>query len=153
MELPSNRMRISRPKNLLAVIFLGSIAAIAIPVYGQQKTIKQVPPAPTTAIDGKILFKQYCAVCHGTDGKGNGPAASALKQAPGDLTQYARRNGGKFPEEKFMRILQGEESVAAHGTQDMPVWGAILNKLDNNPNTAQLRLHSLLDYVEQMQAK
>lgn len=135
------------------LLLLGSVAVIAIPGFGQQKTVKTVPPAPTTAIDGKSLFKQYCAACHGLDGKGAGPAASVLKQSPGDLAQYARRNGGRFPEEKFMRILQGDDAVVAHGTQDMPIWGAILNKLDNNPNTAQLRLHELLDYVEQMQAK
>jgi mono/diheme cytochrome c family protein len=145
--------RISKPVYPLLAFLLGSIAAIAIPATGQQKTVKQVPPAPTTLVDGKALFKQYCAVCHGIDGKGNGPAAGALKQEPGDLTQYARRNGGRFPEDKFMRILDGEESVAAHGNHDMPIWGAIFNKMDTNATLVQMRLHALLDYVEQIQAK
>lgn len=145
--------RVSRSKYLLIATLLGSIATIATPGYGQEKTIKKVPPAPTTAIDGRTLFKQYCAACHGTGGKGNGPAASALKQAPGDLTQLAKQNGGHFPEEKFMRVLNGEETVPAHGSQDMPVWGAVLNKLSSNPNMAQMRLHALLDFVEGIQAK
>jgi len=126
---------------------------IAAPIYGQEKTIKRVPAAPTTAIDGQTLYRQYCAACHGTDGKGNGPAASALKPAPNDLTQFAKQSGGRFPEEKFMRILNGEERVAAHGSADMPVWGAILNKLSSNPSLAQTRLHALMDYIEEMQAK
>lgn len=126
---------------------------IAAPIYGQEKTIKRVAPAPTTAVDGQTLYRQYCAACHGTDGKGNGPAASALKQAPNDLTQLAKQNGGHFPEEKFMRMLNGEEIVVAHGSADMPVWGAILNKLSSNPSLAQMRMHALLDYIERMQVK
>src|ERR1700690_780958 len=97
----------------------------------QNKTVKQVPAKATTSIDGKHLFHEYCAVCHGDDGKGAGPAASALKQSPGDLTQIARKSGGRFPEERFMKIIQGSESVAAHGTQAMPMWGSIFDNMSN----------------------
>jgi mono/diheme cytochrome c family protein len=31
---------------------------------------------------GKALFQQYCASCHGDDGKGAGPAAVAFKVQP-----------------------------------------------------------------------
>ena len=129
------------------------MAILAIPAIGQEKTIKKVPAAPITAVDGRTLFKQYCAACHGVSGKGDGPAASALKSAPGDLTHVARQAGGRFPEQKFMRILQGDEAVTAHGSQDMPVWGAVFQKSSNNPSMTQMRLHSLLEFVESIQAK
>ncbi len=35
---------------------------------------------------GAEVFATYCAVCHGPDGKGNGPAAAALVPPPPDLT-------------------------------------------------------------------
>jgi hypothetical protein len=40
--------------------------------------------AATNAASGQEMYTNYCAVCHGTDGKGGGPA-SALK-APADPT-------------------------------------------------------------------
>ena len=140
-------------RSVYLVILLGSIAILAIPALSQEKTIKKVPAAPTTAVDGRTLFKQYCAACHGISGKGDGPAADALKRAPGDLTQFAKQNGGRFPEEKFMRILQGDEAVTAHGSQEMPVWGAVFQKSSSNPSMTQMRLHSLLEFVESIQAK
>ena len=39
-----------------------------------------------------------CAVCHGDDGKGNGPYAPELKAQPADLTQLAKKNNGAFPQ-------------------------------------------------------
>jgi mono/diheme cytochrome c family protein len=118
----------------------------------QDKTIKRVPAKPTTSISGKSLFHEYCAVCHGDDGKGAGPAASALKQPPGDLTSFARNNSGKFPEERFLGLINGSEAVTAHGTQDMPIWGTIFSN-SGNLSLTQLRVHALLEFVEQMQAK
>jgi mono/diheme cytochrome c family protein len=37
---------------------------------------------------GAELFQINCALCHGTDGKGNGPVASHLKNKPFDLTSF-----------------------------------------------------------------
>ena len=39
---------------------------------------------------GKTLFEQNCATCHGKSGHGDGPAASALKPAPADLSVAMR---------------------------------------------------------------
>ena len=49
-------------KYLLLAVLTVSFAA------GQTKTIKRVPVQPTAALDGKTLFSQYCAVCHGVAG-------------------------------------------------------------------------------------
>ena len=40
---------------------------------------------------GKDLFLRRCASCHGEDGKGNGPAAAALKTPSADLTQISKK--------------------------------------------------------------
>ena len=51
---------------------------------------KKVSIQPTPAASGQSMFNENCAVCHGTAGKGDGPAANALKKRPADLTQLAR---------------------------------------------------------------
>jgi mono/diheme cytochrome c family protein len=140
-------MSIKGPFYLLLCVLLAAWIANA------QTTIKQVSPKPTVAMDGKTLYHDYCAVCHGTDGKGTGPAASAIKPSPTDLTQIARKNSGSFPEERILRIIQGTETVTAHGSQDMPMWGAIFRNMNSNPNIAQARIHALLQYLENLQAK
>ena len=35
---------------------------------------------------GKELFEEKCQICHGADGKGDGPAAAALTPRPRDFT-------------------------------------------------------------------
>jgi len=120
---------------------------------GQTKTIKRVPAQPTAALDGKSLFSQYCAVCHGSGGKGDGPAADALKSAVPDLTQISKRNGGKFPELKMLELLKTGSPSPAHGSQEMPVWGPVFRSLSQNAEIDQLRIHEVLNYLEQIQAK
>jgi mono/diheme cytochrome c family protein len=38
---------------------------------------------------GRMLYQFRCAACHGADGRGDGPAAAALKPPPKDLTTSA----------------------------------------------------------------
>ncbi len=57
------------------------------------------------------------------DGKGNGPAAAALKTPPTNLTLLAVKNGGTFPDARIMQIIKGDSMTAAHGNKEMPVWG------------------------------
>ncbi|MEO8164403.1 MAG: cytochrome c [Betaproteobacteria bacterium] len=50
-------------------------------------------PIPRTAESiarGRQLFQQDCAVCHGPQGRGNGPAAAALTNPPEDLATIAQ---------------------------------------------------------------
>ena len=37
---------------------------------------------------GQQLYTQNCLVCHGVLGRGDGPAARALRPPPADLTQH-----------------------------------------------------------------
>jgi mono/diheme cytochrome c family protein len=149
--LPYNAsMKKLRP--LLLVI--SGLACFAVCAAAQvAKPVKTTDSHLTTAIGGKAVYGQYRAVCHGVDGKGAGPAAVALKQRPTDLTQISRQNKGEFPEDHFLRMMDGQVATAAHGTADMPIWGSEFRNTTSNLNTAQDRIHALLNYVEELQAK
>ena len=103
----------------LAVLFLG----LAVFGESQQKEIKYVPVRPTSPASAQEMYTAYCAVCHGIDAKGRGPAADALKVPPSDLTTLAKRNGGKYPSDHVTNAIQGNLYVPAHGSREMPVWG------------------------------
>ena len=135
------------------LLVLSGLACLVFCATAQDKQIKKVAPRPTTAISGKVLYGQYCAVCHGVDGTGAGPAASALKQRPTDLTQMSRQNKGAFPEENFKKMMNGEVSTSAHGTADMPIWGTEFRNSTTNPSLVQDRIFSLMNYIEDMQVK
>jgi mono/diheme cytochrome c family protein len=46
-------------------------------------------PADDPAREARTLFKTRCVVCHGEDGKGDGPGAAALNPKPRDYTDAA----------------------------------------------------------------
>lgn len=73
---------------------------------------------------GKDEYLTSCAVCHGTSGKGGGPLEGWLKKPAADLTKIQKNNAGVFPFDRMYQIIDGRQAVAAHGTRDMPVWGA-----------------------------
>jgi mono/diheme cytochrome c family protein len=132
------------------VIAVSTIGLMATGAQAQPK-IEKVPVTYTPPTSGPEMFTQYCAVCHGKSGKGDGPAASALKKAPADLTQLAAKNGGKFPEAVVSRYIGGDDSMAAHGTRDMPMWGDLFLSLKSDPAVVQLRITNLTNYVKTLQ--
>lgn len=126
--------------------------AVSASVANAQPKIEKVPIAPTSAADAREMFATYCAVCHGKEAKGNGPAASALTKAPADLTRISARNKGTFPEVRVRRFIEGLDEVAAHGTRDMPIWGSLFRSLSaQNPDIAQLRVAALSNYLKSLQ--
>jgi mono/diheme cytochrome c family protein len=75
---------------------------------------------------GKREYDANCAVCHGAAGKGDGPFSGLgdQKQTPADLTLLARKNNGVFPFARVYEFIDGTQVVKAHGTREMPIWGA-----------------------------
>jgi mono/diheme cytochrome c family protein len=110
--------------------------------------------AQSLPVDGPVLFRAYCSVCHGLDGKGGGPMAKSLKVAPSNLTMIAMRGGGRFPAARIERIISGEEELpSGHGTREMPIWGPVFSQIDRDQDLSRVRLHNLAQYIEKMQAK
>jgi mono/diheme cytochrome c family protein len=73
--------------------------------------------------NGRQLFDVKCAICHGSEGKGDGTLGLQLKEQPADLSQLSKRNSGTFPFWQVYGKIDGREDIGAHGPREMPVWG------------------------------
>ena len=114
---------------------------------------------------GKREYDANCAVCHGTTGKGDGPYAPYFGMGAtsiADLTTLAKRNGGVFPFVRVYEFIDGTQVVKAHGTREMPIWGADYKvkgaeyymDVPFNPETyVRARILALTEYVYRLQAK
>ena len=142
-------------KFIILAIILVTISSLALAQQAQTApTVKHVPITNAPSNSGKEMFKSYCAVCHGIDARGNGPAASALKTPPPDLTVLAQKNGGKYPSAHVASVIRGQAALAAHGSQDMPVWGPLFSSISQGREAqVQQRISNLVSYIETLQAK
>jgi mono/diheme cytochrome c family protein len=137
----------------LLFVVLMCFAAYTNFAQEQSKEIKKAPIGLTKASSGSEMFNSYCAACHGKDGKGNGPAATALKNPPANLTQLSKKNGGKFPADHVTTILRSGVA-GAHGSTDMPVWGPLFSKVSGGDDAiVQMRISNLVHYLESIQEK
>jgi mono/diheme cytochrome c family protein len=146
-------------KAWLAVLLVVVFAILVPPPAGAQDQpnlspeVKRVPVHQNNMIQGALLYRNYCATCHGMAGKGNGPAAPALKTAPPDLTVMAKNNDGKFPDLKILHILENGPDLAAHGSKDMPIWGPVFRSMGPDRSLGHLRQVNLVDYLKSIQEK
>jgi mono/diheme cytochrome c family protein len=140
---------------VLRLILLSVIMAMALNIVCLHGKTEQEPVARQAGVaSGKETFLKYCASCHGTDGKGNGPAAIAMKTPPSDLTTLTRRHEDKYPAGYVGAVLKFGRSLASHGSEDMPVWGSRFKEFDpvRDP-TGQQHVDDVVAYLESLQAK
>ena len=116
-----------------------------------------VPNEMPEASDGRALFMENCAICHGADARGNGAMARAMQPAPPDLTRIALRNDGDFPRVRTLSTIDGYAKSDMAGP-DMPEFGALLEgdlvPLDTGDGVmtpTPRKLVALLEYIESIQ--
>jgi hypothetical protein len=106
------------------------------------------------SMDGKELYKEYCASCHGLDGKGIGPMTEWLKIKAPDLTRLSMREGGKFPFTRVQKVIVGEQNITSgHGTREMPIWGPIFSEVARDQDLGRMRVYNLAEFLEKMQIR
>jgi mono/diheme cytochrome c family protein len=111
---------------------------------------------------GRREYEANCVACHGVKGKGDGPFNEFLRVKTPDLTTLSRNNGGLFPVNRVLEIIDGRTLVKGHGTREMPIWGDVYNaqavpQFDDYPYNAALfvwaRTLALVDYLNRLQVK
>jgi mono/diheme cytochrome c family protein len=104
---------------------------------------------------GVRLYQTFCASCHGLTGLGDGPVEPLIQGGAPDLTRIAERHGGKFPADEIRDIIDGRDTLIAHGTAQMPVWGFEFNSGDSDADRARAQADRTIDrlvgYLETIQ--
>lgn len=62
------------------------LRVVLVDAYPTTYRRNPLPYAAATVATGETLFRTHCTVCHGLDGRGDGPAAAGLNPRPADLT-------------------------------------------------------------------
>ena len=151
-------------RRVLVKVVSAAIAAVILaatlnfPLAGFQKQAegKSLPQEKERSqfVEGPAVFQAYCAVCHGKDARGGGPAAGALKRRPPDLTRMSQRNGGIFPFERVQKIISGKgPGILAHGSREMPIWGPIFDEISWDGAPGSFRIYNLTRYIQDLQQK
>lgn len=129
----------------LKIIRLGTLTVlwtISTPVLAQQEEVIGA---------GREIFLRKCAVCHGSEGKGDGRLGPHLKTPPADLAQLTRRYDGAFPFWTIYTKIDGRTEVTAHGSREMPVWGTDQPTEDTTGHLAMGQLLALVFFLESIQ--
>jgi mono/diheme cytochrome c family protein len=134
------------------MLILVLLASVVISSSAQIKNQGQLPIRP---VDGAGVFRNYCAACHGVDGRGDGPVAKALKSAVPDLTRLSQRNDGVFPAVHVRNtiLLGADNLLPAHGSKAMPTWGPIFHEIEFDQDLGNVRLENIVKYLESIQRK
>lgn len=141
---------------------VGLLLAGIAQLSGQDSTTPAIPPRTPPpdernvllSVDGATLYQAHCAVCHGKDASGGGPAASSLKKRIPDLTRISRSNRGTFPLERVQLTISGEIVPSpAHGSREMPIWGPVFSQVEWDQDLGRVRIYNLAKYLESLQKK
>jgi len=128
------------------------LVSVAVSASAQ---IRSQPQPPIRPVDGGSIFRNYCAACHGLDGRGQGPVSKALKQEVPDLTRLAQRNDGAFPaiHVRATILFGADDLLPAHGSKGMPIWGPIFHEIEFDRDLGNVRLENVTKYLESIQRK
>ena len=141
-------------KSVLTAIPLAVLGAAVLGAAQDPRQPSQ-PPLVIKSTYGADLYQFYCSSCHGVTARG-GPARSAQHLPAPDLTALARHNAEVFPRERVRASITfgaGASGQSAHGTADMPVWGAVFLGLDKNDTVTAIRIENLVNYLASLQER
>ena len=118
-----------------------------------------LPLAAGPVEDGRAVWLDACASCHGPSARGDGPMAEMLALPVPNLTGLAAANGGSFPWLRVVHLVDGRSGLRGHGGP-MPILGALMRgdavaaeAPDGSPVITSARVLAVVAWLESVQAR
>jgi len=73
-----------------------------------------VPADRMSLLEGRQIYEEHCASCHGADGRGDGRAGATLRPRPSDLTDATWTHGASDGD-IFIVVRDGARQTAMRG--------------------------------------
>lgn len=89
---------------------------------------------PMKTFEGRKLYQSLCFVCHGAEGKGNGPLTKRMDVRPADLTSERTRARS---DAELLQIIAGTDTHQP--SRVMPKWGKLIRDTDMEAVLAYVR--------------
>jgi mono/diheme cytochrome c family protein len=101
--------------------------------------------AAPPALPGRALYVEHCAVCHGAEGGGDGPAGLAALPMPRDFRvgrfKFDADGDGRTGTDRDLLLVIRDGAGAVGGNPLMAPWGHL----------GEARLHELVAYVRSLE--
>jgi hypothetical protein len=107
-------------------------------------------PIQELSKEGPALFAQWCAGCHGPNGRG-GRMPDVLGVRVPDLTALTRVNHGVFPFSRVEKSLTQLSTPHVQTGLGMPVWGLVFSDYGHDKDLGKERARELTRYIESLQ--
>ena len=125
-------------KNIIYKVMMLTLIAMCAPQVAADSLDVELP----AAFEGRRLYVSYCQLCHGTDGRGDGPLAKAMKISPADLNTTVRSRSDTI----LIKIITGEGRQTITGrdrhnllSDAMPEWKDVFSRSQVKELIAYLR--------------
>lgn len=118
----------------VAIVLMAGLVAMNVPqqqpkawpVPAEFKSMKNPVKATAESVEmGSMLYKKYCASCHGKEGLGDGVKARSLETFPGDFSGafYQNQTDG----EHFYKTKMGRDEMPAYDKKvsDEDIWNMV----------------------------
>jgi hypothetical protein len=109
----------------------------------------------TVMAQGRVIYLENCAACHGLYAAGDGPVAAVLVVPVPDLRRLSVHSAGTYPDQWVRRVIDGREQILSHGDRYMPVWGSEFWLREGGDEQAEqavlARIQDLVDYLATIQ--
>ncbi|TAK11213.1 MAG: c-type cytochrome [Anaerolineae bacterium] len=113
--------RMQKPGYGLALALgISSLAIALLPPAQTTPSLRVNPIAPNAAslLEGAAIYDEFCVVCHGPQGRGDGPAGLALNPPPANLSIHTAP--GVHPDgQLYLWISEGVPGTAMPAFQDL----------------------------------
>ena len=118
---------------------------------GAENRVKHGPAPITSPASGHEMFMSYWCILSRQGRQRRRSRLRGAQAGAGRPAALAKKNGQLSGHERRQR-LSGKTSLAAHGSQEMLVWGAVFWRMSQgHPVEVQLRIANLNEYIKSLQ--